>query len=101
MLLATFAQQAAEVSALAGSLPANGAVSTEGASSWIRDNVVQVVILVVACIALAAAGRGDNSKIIRIVGGIAMALAILAMSTGTNAENVGSWLIGLVITGGA
>lgn len=99
MLLATYAHHASEFVALAGSMPANGAVSTSGASTWIRDNVVQVVILVVAVVALLAAGRGDNSKIIRIIGGIAMALAILAMSTGTNAENVGSWLLGLVVTG--
>lgn len=80
-------------------LAANNAVTTTNASGWIRDNVVQLVILVVAVIALAAAGRGDNAKIIRIIGGIAMAVAILALSTGGNAENIGAWLVGLIVTG--
>ncbi len=72
-------------------------VGTGGASAWIQDNVVQIIILVLGCIALFAGRRGDFAKVATILGCALLGLGVLALSFGDNATAVGEWLVSLFI----
>jgi FtsH-binding integral membrane protein len=72
------------------------AVGTGSLQSWIRGNVIPLMLLIIATVLLIAAQRGDNARAIRIVGGVLVALAVLGLSTDGNAESVGSFLWRLV-----
>jgi membrane-bound ClpP family serine protease len=72
------------------------AVGTGSLQTWIRDNVIPLLLLVIATVLLIAAQRGDNARAVRIVGGVLVALAVLGLSTGGNAESVGAFLWKLV-----
>jgi len=72
------------------------AVGTTSLQTWIRGNVIPLLLLVIAAVLLMVAQRGDNARAVRIVGGVLVALAVLGLSAGGNAEAVGTWLWGLV-----
>ena len=72
------------------------AVGTGSLQTWIRGNVIPLMLLIIATVLLIAAQRGDNARAIRIVGGVLVALAVLGLSTNGNAESVGSFLWTLV-----
>ena len=72
------------------------AVGTGSLQSWIRGNVIPLMLLIIATVLLIAAQRGDNARAIRIVGGVLVALAVLGLSADGNAESVGSFLWRLV-----
>jgi lipopolysaccharide export LptBFGC system permease protein LptF len=71
-------------------------VGTGSLQSWIRANVIPLLLLVIAAALLMVAQRGDNARAMRIVAGVVVALAVLGLSSGGNAEAVGSWLWKLV-----
>ncbi len=71
-------------------------VQTGTLQTWIRGNVIPLLLLAIAAVLLIVAQRGDNARAIRIVAGVIVALSVLGLSAGGNAEAVGSWLWRLV-----
>ncbi|ACU34845.1 MULTISPECIES: hypothetical protein [Actinosynnema] len=88
MSLVTLAQQA----------PSLG---TTGVRQWILDNLVPLLLLTVAVLLLwLGGGKGDNAGVMRRLGGVIIALAIIGLAVTTNAgADIGSWIAGL-FTGG-
>ncbi|MEU5693771.1 hypothetical protein [Actinosynnema sp. NPDC020468] len=77
------------------------AVGTTGVRQWILDNLVPLLLLTVALLLLwLGGGKGDNAGVMRRLGGVIIALAIIGLAVTTNAgSNIGSWIAGL-FTGG-
>ncbi|GAA3870693.1 hypothetical protein GCM10022243_40060 [Saccharothrix violaceirubra] len=74
---------------------------TTGVRQWILDNLVPLLLLTVALLLLwLGGGKGDNAGVMRRLGGVIIALAIIGLAVTTNAgANIGSWIAGL-FTGG-
>ena len=72
------------------------AASTGGLQDWIRANVIPLLILVIAVMLFVIAQRGDNARAMKVVAGVIIALAVLGLANGGNAETMGTWLAGLV-----
>ncbi|MEU4740379.1 hypothetical protein AB0G02_07890 [Actinosynnema sp. NPDC023658] len=77
------------------------ALGTGGVRQWILDNLVPLLLLTVAVLLLwLGGGKGDNAGVMRRLGGVIIALAIIGLAVTTNAgANIGSWIAGL-FTGG-
>ncbi|GLY55136.1 hypothetical protein [Lentzea sp. NBRC 102530] len=89
MDLVTLAQQQPQV-------PGTGNVRT-----WILDNIVPLLLLTVALLLLwLGGGKGDNAGVMRRLGGVIVALAIIGLAVTTDAgANIGQWLAGLFVGG--
>ncbi|MFC6093649.1 hypothetical protein [Saccharothrix lopnurensis] len=76
-------------------------LGTGGVRQWILDNLLPLLLLTVAVLLLwLGGGKGDNAGVMRRLGGVIVALAIVGLAVTTDAgENIGSWLAGL-FTGG-
>ncbi|RJQ80558.1 hypothetical protein D5S17_07415 [Pseudonocardiaceae bacterium YIM PH 21723] len=75
----------------------NGEFTTNNLSDWIVKNLVPLLLLTVALLLLwLGGGRGDNAGVMKRVGGVFVALAIIgiAVNPGSGAK-IGSWLAGL------
>ncbi|GGP61506.1 hypothetical protein [Saccharothrix coeruleofusca] len=74
---------------------------TGGVRQWILDNLVPLLLLTVAVLLLwLGGGKGDNAGVMRRLGGVIIALAIIGLAVTTNAgANIGQWIAGL-FTGG-
>lgn len=72
---------------------------TGGVRTWILDNLVPLLLLVVALLLLwLGAGKGDNAGVMKRLGGVLVALAIVGLAVTTNAgSDIGKWLAGLFI----
>lgn len=73
-----------------------GAASTSGLQHWIRSNIIPLLILVIAVMLFAIAQRGDNARAMKVVAGVVIALTVLGLAVGGNAENLGTFFAGLV-----
>ena len=73
-------------------------IGTGGATQWIEDNVVQLIILMLGCIALFAGRRGDFAKVATIAGCALLGIGMLALAVGDNATNIGNWIVSLFYT---
>lgn len=71
---------------------------TSGITQWIQDNVVTVVILIAAVAVLWAARAGNVGKGITITAGLLLGLTVLGLASGTNATDIGTWIVHLVKT---
>lgn len=80
--------------ALIPSVPA-ATYGTTGLSKWIQDNVVTVVLLLLAVAVLWAARSGTISKAITIVAGALVGVCMLGLATGTTATDVGTFIVSL------
>ena len=69
---------------------------TSNLQSWIQDNIIPLLLLLIAVMLFVFAQRGDNAKAMRVVGGVVIALAVLGLATSGRADDVGTWLAGLV-----
>jgi hypothetical protein len=78
-----------------------GGLGTTGIRDWILNNLVPLLLLTVAVLLLwLGGGKGDNAGVMRRLGGVIVALAIIGLAVTTNAgANIGTWLAGL-FTGG-
>ena len=63
--------------------------------SWIQDNIIPLLLLI-AVMLFVFAQRGENAKAMRVVGGVVIALAVVGLATSGRADDVGTWLVGLV-----
>lgn len=69
---------------------------TANLQSWIKDNIIPLLLLLIAVMLLVFAQRGDNAKAMRVVAGVIIALAVLGVATTGRADEVGIWLASLV-----
>lgn len=69
---------------------------TTSLQTWIQNNVIPLLLLLIAVMLFVFAQRGDNAKSMRVVGGVIIALAVLGLATSGRADSVGTWLAGLV-----
>lgn len=72
------------------------AATTGGLQAWIRDNVIPLLLLLIAVMLFVLAQRGDNAKAMKVVAGVVVALAVLGLATSGNADTLGAWMAGLV-----
>ncbi|OLF10893.1 hypothetical protein BLA60_12710 [Actinophytocola xinjiangensis] len=72
-------------------------LGTSGVQAWILDNLIPLLLLVVALLLLwLGGGKGDNAGVMRRLGGVIVALAIIGLAVTTNAgQEIGSWIAGL------
>lgn len=72
-------------------------LGTGGVRQWILDNIIPLLLLVVALLLLwLGGGKGDNAGVMRRLGGVIVALAIIGLAVTTNAgSNIGKWIAGL------
>ena len=69
---------------------------TANLQSWIKGNIIPLLLLLIAVMLFVVAQRGDNAKAMRVVGGVVIALAVLGLATSGKAGEVGTWLASLV-----
>lgn len=76
---------------------AAGEFGTTGLAAFINDNIVQILLLVVAAAALWAAGQGKVSKVVTVGLCAVIALMVLALSANNGAlgKELGEWAVGL------
>ncbi|MCG8923806.1 MULTISPECIES: hypothetical protein [Lentzea] len=74
---------------------------TGNVRNWILDNIVPLLLLTVALLLLwLGGGKGDNAGVMRRLGGVIVALAIIGLAVTTDAgANIGQWLAGLFVGG--
>jgi hypothetical protein len=68
---------------------------TGGLTQWIQNNVVTLVILLLAVAVLWAARGGNISKGITITAGLLLGIIVLGLASGNNATELGDFVIGL------
>ena len=74
---------------------------TGNVRGWILDNIVPLLLLTVALLLLwLGGGKGDNAGVMRRLGGVIVALAIIGLAVTTDAgSNIGKWLACLFVGG--
>ncbi|HEX3790721.1 MAG TPA: hypothetical protein VHW44_22860 [Pseudonocardiaceae bacterium] len=71
-------------------------LGTSNVRDWILNNIVPLLLLVVALLLLyLGGGRGDNAGVMRRVGGVFVALAIIGLAVTGAGVNLGTWLANL------
>jgi hypothetical protein len=77
--------------------PGGSGLGTGGVRTWILDNLIPLLLLAVALLLLwLGGGKGDNAGIMKRLGGVLVALAIVGLAVTTDAgKNIGVWLAGL------
>lgn len=69
------------------------AYGTAGIANWIQQNVVTVVVLIIAVAVLWAARSGNIGKGITITAGLLLGVGVLGLATGTTATDLGSFIV--------
>jgi hypothetical protein len=77
------------------SAAAKGGYGTGGLKSWIQDNVVTLIIIILGIAILWAARGGNVGKGITIAAGALVGLAVLGMASGNNANDIGTFIVSL------
>lgn len=71
-------------------------LGTDNIRTWMLNNIVPLLLLVVALLLLyLGGGRGDNAGVMRRVGGVFVALAIIGLAVTGAGVNLGTWLANL------
>ncbi len=71
-------------------------ISTGGLQTWLQTNVVPLLLLTVAVLLLwLGGGRGDNAGVMRRLGGVVIALAIIGLAVSGGGIDIGRWISGL------
>jgi hypothetical protein len=78
------------------SILAASGLSTSTFNDWILKNLVPLLLLLVALLLLWLGGsKGDNAGVMRRVGGVFVALAIIGLAVTGAGVNLGTWLANL------
>jgi len=72
---------------------------TTGLRDWISNNIVSVVLLLVAAGLIALASKGDMSKVMTTVAIVVVGLAIAGLAVGGDYVAISQWVIGLLRQG--
>ena len=76
--------------------PLAASLGTNGVTQWILNNAVPLLLLVVALLLLyLGGGEGDNAGVMRRIGGVFIALAIIGLAVSGGIVEVGKWLANL------
>ena len=76
-------------------------VGTSGIQKWILDNLLPLLLLTVAVLLLwLGGGKGDNAGVMRRVGGVIVALAIVGLAVNGAGVDIGTFIAGLFSTSG-
>ncbi len=72
-------------------------LGTGGVREWILNNLVPLLLLAVALLLLwLGGGKGDNAGVMRRLGGVVIALAIIGLAVTTSAgQDIGEWIASL------
>ena len=69
---------------------------TANLQSWIKGNIIPLLLLLIAVMLFVLAQRGDNAKAMKVVAGVVIALAVLGIASSGEAGNLGAWMAGLI-----
>ncbi|RCW40696.1 hypothetical protein DFQ14_11020 [Halopolyspora algeriensis] len=76
-------------------------LDTGGLRGWILDNLLPLLLLAVALLLLwLGGGKGDNAGVMRRVGGVFVALAIVGIAVSGAGVDIGTFIAGLFSTSG-
>ncbi|HWE90666.1 MAG TPA: hypothetical protein VG317_14490 [Pseudonocardiaceae bacterium] len=71
-------------------------LNTSSFSDWILKNIVPLLLLFVALLLLWLGGsKGDNAGVMRRIGGVFVALAVIGLAVTGAGVNLGTWLANL------
>ncbi|GGS12550.1 MULTISPECIES: hypothetical protein [Actinokineospora] len=88
----------ASLTELAQQEPANN-IGTGNVRNWLLENIIPLLLLVVALLLLwLGGGKGDNSGVMRRLGGVIVALAIIGLAVTNGGVAIGEWIAGLFTT---
>ena len=80
---------------------AQGEIGTFNLRGWILNNLLPLLLLAVALLLLwLGGGKGDNAGVMRRVGGIIVALAIIGLAVTGSGVDIGTFIAGLFSTSG-
>lgn len=69
---------------------------TSGVTAWIQDNIVSLILLVLAVVMLWAGKQGNVSKIVTIAGCTLIGLVFLGIAVGDGtAVSIAKWILSL------
>jgi hypothetical protein len=72
-------------------------LGTGGLRQWILDNLIPLLLLTVAILLLwLGGGKGDNAGVMRRLGGVLVALAIIGIAVSGVGVDIGAWLATLL-----
>lgn len=72
-------------------------LGTGNLRQWILDNLVPLLLLTVALLLLwLGGGKGDNAGVMRRLGGVFVALAVIGLAVSGAGVNLGTWLANLL-----
>ncbi|SHG91779.1 hypothetical protein [Streptoalloteichus hindustanus] len=75
---------------------AQSGLGTGGIRQWILDNLVPLLLLTVALLLLwLGGGKGDNAGVMKRVGGVFVALAIIGLAVTGSGVDIGRWIASL------
>jgi hypothetical protein len=66
---------------------------------WIQENVIQLVIVIVAAFALGHGRNGNIAKVITMLGTLFIGLIILALANPTLRNAIIDWFTSLIVNG--
>ncbi|SDK69110.1 hypothetical protein SAMN04487820_11122 [Actinopolyspora mzabensis] len=76
-------------------------LNTDGIREWILNNLLPLLLLTVALLLLwLGGGKGDNAGVMRRVGGVFVALAIIGLAVSGTGVDIGTFIAGLFSTSG-
>jgi len=76
--------------------PKPGEPNTSGVQDWILGNIIPLIFLAVALLLLwLGGGKGDNAGVMRRLGGVIVALAVIGIAVTGGGVSIGSWLASL------
>ena len=76
-------------------------LGTGGLQQWLLSNALPLILLTIAVMLLWLGGsKGDNAAVMRRVGGVVIALAVVGLAVSGAGVELGTWLAGL-FTGSA
>lgn len=73
-----------------------GGIDTGGLETFLRENVVNILILLVAAGMLLLANKGEYRQAMTRVGIVVAALFVLGLAVSGRATQLASWAVGLV-----
>ena len=74
-------------------------LGTEGIRGWILNNLLPLLLITVAILLLwLGGGKGDNAGVMRRVGGVFIALAIIGLAVTGSGVDIGTFIAGLFST---
>ena len=79
---------------------AAGGLNTNGLDSFLRHDILKLVILVIGILIIVRAKAEETRRVMVMSGIVIIGLAVIGLASGDNATNVSSWLVNLIIGNG-